>query len=498
MTGIFNAALWRYNYKIIWGVGFWILVLPVAATQIVTLWMFVLQHDFSQSVAATVAELMTPISGAFLAAHALAPEYRSGISAVLSCKPVSLLRVASLRVVLGLLISLLLTWVSLRVCSMVLSPVDIEPVMLAAIPSLLFLAMVALTMATMFRSSLGGFAVAAGLWAVDLHAGHTANPLFSLQGMAALEDGQPLAHLWLVNKGVLLISALLLLLWQSRLLRRLGRGADRADLTRVVIAVSLLLAFYVVSGAGLTIAYAWRERGHLPTRDITWVRRQMNIYAPLPMPALFGPAFRLYVSQPGEKDLRVNQLRAAVRQWPGSIWADSLAYDLGTEQLTTDPASAARDFTAVADLYPSSPFAPVALGDVLEIETGIEDEMRVQAARRLVADYVHSDEVDKAMIWLEQLHPGQIDGRELKEAALRAGTLGPVIIRARWLALAADLQEEEDPAAARRTAQAAVAAGNEVLGKSVTVEEQQRLGRYRTQVQQGIARAEQVLARLGR
>src|SRR6188768_1931270 len=91
---------WRYNYQILMGTGYWILFLPVAASFLVGLWMMPMLVEFKQTTATAIGELMTPILGAFLAAHSLAPEYRSGIGAVLACKPIPLGRVVALRVAL--------------------------------------------------------------------------------------------------------------------------------------------------------------------------------------------------------------------------------------------------------------------------------------------------------------------------------------------------------------------------------------------------------------
>lgn len=497
---LISPAMWRYNYRIITGVGLWILVLPVAATQIVTLWMFVLQHEFSSRIVATVAELMTPLTGAFLCAHALSPEYRSGISAVLASKPVSLLRVAALRVVLALAVAFGLTVTTLIVCSMLLRPVDLERPLLAALPSLWFLSMVALTFATLFRSSLGGFAVAAALWALDVRAGHTANPLFSLQGLSAVEDAQPLAHLWLINKAVLVVAGLLLLVWHGRLLRRLGRTADRADLTRVVLASSLLIVLYVVSGAAVGVSYAWTNRGNLKNRDVTWLRRQMTVYAPLPVSPLFGMPFTEYVAPFANKEARVRQLESALRRWPGSIWADSMAQDLAVEQVTVDPAASAKASFQVADQYPTSPFAPIALGDILEIEEGtIPEEDRLRAARQLVREYPATIDVDKAGAYLESVHPETVQTEELLAAAERLAELAPNIIRPRWLATAAGLHEKAGRREeAARMAKAAVDLGQTVLEQDIESESPTQVGRYRTQIQQSIGIAQAIVERTAR
>src|SRR4028119_1762383 len=104
-----RGRLWRYNYKILVGTGYWVIVLPVAASQVVTLWTMALAGEFNQTTATAIAELMTPILGAFLVAHSMAPEYRSGVGAVLASKPLSLHRVLTMRVGLAMLAALALT-----------------------------------------------------------------------------------------------------------------------------------------------------------------------------------------------------------------------------------------------------------------------------------------------------------------------------------------------------------------------------------------------------
>src|SRR5205823_4889019 len=168
-----------------------------------------------------------PILGAFLVAHSLAPEYRSGIGAVLACKPVSLHRVVTMRVGLAMLGALLLTVVTLAVCSIGLHPIDLGPPLLACLPSLWFLSLLALTFATLFRSALAGFAIAAGLWALDLAVGYGVHPILSLQGLHARMDLHPLAGLWLYGKLALVVVGLVLLWLHRRLLPRISRPPER-------------------------------------------------------------------------------------------------------------------------------------------------------------------------------------------------------------------------------------------------------------------------------
>jgi hypothetical protein len=198
--GAGGMRLWRYNYKILLGTGYWILVLPVALSQVVTLWMMALASDFTVEGATRIAELMAPLLASFLAAHTLAPEYKSGVGAVLASKPLSLYRVLTVRVSLALLGGLLLTSVSLYVCTTLGKELNVPPMLLAAIPGVWFLSLVALTFATLFRNALGGFAVAAGIWALDWVVGYDVHPLLSLQGYTAHLAKDSLSEMWVPSQ----------------------------------------------------------------------------------------------------------------------------------------------------------------------------------------------------------------------------------------------------------------------------------------------------------
>src|SRR3712207_6748217 len=113
--------------------------------------MMAMSGAFGQNVATLIAELLAPILRAFLVAHSMAPEYRSGVGAVLVSKPVSLHRVVTIRVGLAMLAAFLLTWATLGICSLGIAPVQIWEPLLACLPPLWFLSMLALTFATLFR-----------------------------------------------------------------------------------------------------------------------------------------------------------------------------------------------------------------------------------------------------------------------------------------------------------------------------------------------------------
>jgi hypothetical protein len=442
------ARLWRYNYAILLGAGYWIIVLPVAASQVVTLWMFALAGDFSESTASVIAELMTPILGAFLVAHAMAPEYRSGIGAVLACKPVSLHRVVTMRVALALLLPVALAAVTLGVCSLGLKPINVGAALWPALPSLWFLAMLALTFSTLFRSSLGGFSVAAGLWALDVSLGFAVHPFLSLQGRAAVLNGEPLGEHWIWGKVALTVLGTLLLLVHGRLIPRICRAPERRDVLRMVAAIALVLLAYCTSGAAATLAYAHAHRGYLRQPDDVWLQRQLRVYGPLPVARLFGPAFAEYIIEPpkqrgggSSKQLRVQQLENLLRRWPNSIWADGAAFALATLRESLDPERAAAAYFLVADRYPRSPFAVKALARLVRNDPGtVTPAEQLQAARRLLADYSRWNESERATAYLLTRYPEAVKADELLRASLNAAEVGPRHMRPTWLVQAAELE----------------------------------------------------------
>jgi len=449
-----NGRLWRYNYRILLGTGYWIVVLPLAASQVVTLWMMALASDFQQVAATHIAEMMTPILGAFLVAHSLAPEYRGGVGAVLACKPVSLHRVVTMRAGLAMFAAMVLSAVTLTVCSVGLKPIDVPGPLLAALPSLWFLSMVALTFATLFRNALAGFATASALWAVDLTLGYSVHPLLSLQGYSASQGQESVGFMWPLSKALLVVVGFVLLLVHGRLLRRLYQMSDRSNVMRVVAATGVLLFAYCATGAMTLIGYAWVSRGKLAVGDVIWLQRQLKSYGPVPVAQLFGPAFAAYVAQPPplsadrSRSFRQTQLQRALERWPRSIWADGIAFALGREQEGLDKPAAIEAYVRVADAYGASPFAPKALAQILRMEEAAPVQDRLRAARRLISEYSGHPEVDIAAALLQDQHPAIVPANELAAAAAVAAESGSPFRRPLWLMVAADLKRGAGDAAA--------------------------------------------------
>lgn len=446
-----RARLWRYNFRILIGGGYWVIVLPIAASQIVTLWMMALAGDFNQSMGVQIAELMTPILGAFLVAHSMAPEYRSGTGTVLACKPVSLHRVVTMRVGIALLAAFFLSLVTLFVCSVGLRPIELRAPLLAALPPLWFLSMLALTAATLFRNALAGFAVAAGVWVLDLVLGYGVNPFLSARGLQASLDKDPLSEMWLYGKAILLIGGTVLLMAHSRMLPRICRPPEHRDINRILAVVGAVALLYVSTGAAAAVFYAYTHRGALVASDVQWLRRQMRMYGPLPVAALFGPAFRAYVAdiptgegaQPA-RESRILQLEAALSRWPRSIWADGMSYALGIEREGAAPSEAIADFMAVADRFGDSPFAPKALLRIVRADAERASQaQKLTAARRLLAEYAQTAEAGKAAEYMAEIYPEAVKPDEMLAAVEIGFRVGPRYLQPQWLAFRAGVLRDQ-------------------------------------------------------
>jgi hypothetical protein len=493
-TGI--NRLWRYNYQVLIGSAYWILVLPVAASQVVTLWMFAMGGGFTQLAAIRIAELMMPALGAFLVAHSLAPEYKGTIGAVLASKPVSLHRVITLRAALAMLLAFLLTAVTLLVCSTLVQPVDVGRALLAGLPSLWYLSLLALLFATLFRNALGGFGVAIGIWAMDVALGYSVHPLLSVQGYAAVEDKEPLAVMWLVGKGCLLLAGLVFLLLHGRVLHRIYQAAERRDVLKMAGVTALVWLLYCVSGTAVMVGYAHTHRARLDRPDVPWLRRQLRVYGPVPVARFFGPAFAQYVAEPpavkgGESPtrVRVRQLEQALQRWPNSIWADGIAYAIGLEGEPVDKGASVRAYFAVADRFGSSPFAPRALAQVLRINPPVDQAERMRAARRLVQDYPTRPEVETAAGALLDAYPAETQPEELITAANAAAKAGLRFRGPGWILTAAKAERDRG-----NRAEAAKVARQALNAAQALKEEDIRVGPAMSELRPHRARIDSVIA----
>src|SRR5579871_1630857 len=211
-----SGALLRYNFRVVMFNNWWLLVFPLAASQVTVFWNLITQK-YSPALPVQTVEMVSPLVAAFLSAHVLSAEYPSRIGAILASKPVHLGRVVLMRLAAVLALVWALGALSLVAYffgfpgAMPLS--SVVRAALASVPSTLFLALFALTFATLFRHPLAGFGVAMLYWALDLPPGPPIQPYLSLRSLTSAlafqEDPGPgtLTGSWWIAKIVLLVAA---------------------------------------------------------------------------------------------------------------------------------------------------------------------------------------------------------------------------------------------------------------------------------------------------
>src|SRR2546421_7038787 len=145
-----SSSLVRYNFRVVIFGNWWLVVFPLAASQFTVFWNLTTQRP-SPTLPTTSVELVFPLLGAFLSAHILTPEYQARIGAILASKPVNLQRVVLMRLLVVLSLVFGLAAISLVAHYFGMGPYAIGNAALAGIPSILFLSMLALTFATIFR-----------------------------------------------------------------------------------------------------------------------------------------------------------------------------------------------------------------------------------------------------------------------------------------------------------------------------------------------------------
>lgn len=340
-----RTSLLRYNFRVLMFNNWALLVIPLAASQLTVFWVAITQR-YTVSLPASIVELVSPLLAAFLCAHLLTAEYRSSVGAILASKPVNIGRVVFMRFAIAIGLVWVLGALSLLAFYYAFEPYSLLLPLLSLMVSSLFLAMVALVFATLFRHPLTGFGVATLYWSLDLPPGPPLNPFLSLKSLSTsyLTPGLPaldrFQELWWVAKIVLVIVAILFYKFHGRLLFTLGSPMTNLKKRRALAWVGVVLVCYMVSGATIKVLYGYSQRGKLYPNDIAWFRRQMAPFGPLPVAMLFGSNFRNYlgtipnswrIQQEGEADLMgdTDLHKAGVRQIlessPNSMWAASAA-----------------------------------------------------------------------------------------------------------------------------------------------------------------------------
>jgi tetratricopeptide (TPR) repeat protein len=376
-------SLLKYNFRIMMLNNGLLVAFPLAISQLTVFWI-ILTRRYSPDLPTGSVELITPLLGAFLGAHLLSAEYRSRIGALLASRPVNIERILVIRLLVVLALVWTLGLISLMAYYKLMQPFDLKRPILACIPSTLFLIMLAVTFATLFRHSLAGFGVAAVYWALDLMPGPPLQPYMSLRALTSyysvyvFPEKQTFLHEWWISKILLLLGALLLYLFHSRLVFTLGSQQTAGLRRRALAGAAGLIAFYLVSGAVLRVGYGYANRGRLAPNDIGWFRAQFAPYGPIPVASLFGQDFAKYLGEMtnpwrmpegndadviGETDKHRRALRDVLAKSPNSPWAPSAADALVRMEARRQSKleDAIRYYRIVVDRYPNSPYVDFAL-----------------------------------------------------------------------------------------------------------------------------------------
>ena len=380
-----QTTLFRYNFRVMMLNNWLLLAFPIAVSQLTVFWL-VLTVRFSLSLPARCVEMVTPLLAAFLGAHLLSSEYRSRVGAILASRPVNIGRIVFMRLFVMLALVWSLALLSLLAFRVMMKPYDILLPFLACIPSTLFLTMVALTFATLFRNSLTGFAFAAAYWALDLVPGAPIQPYLSLKSLSSMygvmvDPGhQTFLNEWWISKVILLIGALLLYLYHDRQVLSIGSPLTIRVRKRAAVIAVFIVGIYILSGAILKVTYGIRHRGELPQGDMAWFRYQMAPFGPIPVASIWGPSFRAFVGdignpwriaaadegdRLGDTEEHRRQLHGILDKDPHSMWAESAADGLAIlETRGMNAEQATLYYRKIIDQYPGSPYLQNLLRDI--------------------------------------------------------------------------------------------------------------------------------------
>jgi ABC-type transport system involved in multi-copper enzyme maturation permease subunit len=401
-----SRALLKYNFRVLMANNWWLLVFPLVVSQLTVFWNLITQK-FSPSLPVTSAEMITPLLAAFLTAHLLSAEYASRIGAILATKPMNIGKVVVTRYVAVLLLVVALALLSIAAYYFGMQPYDVGQTIIASIPSTLFLSLLALTFATLFRHPLAGFAVAMLYWAMDLPAGPPINAYLTLRSLSyslSVPDNfvNDFTRQWWIAKILLLIGAVILYRVHARLVFKLGTPLTHRKRRQAVGAAAALCVAYIVIGAGAKAWFGYTNRGKLIPSDTAWFRQQFASFGPIPASALFGSAFTRYLgpipngwhpNPDGETDLLANDeqhrkdLHVVVEKMPGSMWAPSAAELLARLEAprVTDPDKSMAGYQTIIDHYQNSPYFAFALREKARIYS---DSQREEKARPAYEDLV--------------------------------------------------------------------------------------------------------------
>lgn len=396
-------ALLRYNFQIVMGHTYWLMVVPIAATMLVLFMHMALKSLFIHkfSMASKTVELLAPILAAYLCTHVLGPEYRYRITELTFSKPYAANRIVLLRILAVFLMVSFLMGILLGIFRRGIYPgLPVWNIVKAAFPSMLFLSMLGLTVATLFRQPTVGLAFAGIYWGLDAYQGLQLHPLLSLQAYAGHLADHDLAWSWRFSKGLLLALGGLLYVLNSRLMVRPEGPRNWRTTGRSIAILGEILLAYLVTGAACKVAYGARQESQHPTLARLWYRQQFKVYGSLPVARLFGRPFTLYLGRQGRSQQEggeammqtgrtpqdLQMLQRLLQRYPRSRWAPNALYELArATKAGVSPDLASLDplllYRRLVEQYPDSAFAPAALEEMAQYAQAVGDHATMQWAQ---------------------------------------------------------------------------------------------------------------------
>ena len=444
-------TLFRYNSRILLANSYWLLIIPLVASQVVIFWHMAIATLVTAATVAKTCELVIPLLAAFLCAHIVAPEHRSHVDEITFVRPVPFTRTIALRAVALYAIVVLLAIVMLYVYQKGLKvEFELGTVLLAGLPSMLFLSMLSLAFASSWRSPAVGIGAALLYWLADGWKGSVFNPFFSLYGYAtslanADQDTEPQMS-WLVSKLVLLTVCAALVMITARGLRRPAAPKRWRAGLRLGAGVLVVAVAYLVSGAFWQFHQARLAAADDPRHARVVYQDAFADYGIIPVAYLFGADFASYVGYPdiapkGVPDVfrlqqkGIDRLRVLLVKWPDSRWADSASYEIiKTTSVTDDADNVVPEKCAVllgmcrefAQTHSTSPLAPfVAARVVSTARLAGDEETMLQAYDRIMKVHGGSEAAYEAAEQLKAYYIQLGDIPRAIEAARRSAEAAP-------------------------------------------------------------------------
>jgi ABC-type transport system involved in multi-copper enzyme maturation permease subunit len=464
--------------------SWWLLVFPIAISQFTVFWNLITQRSFT-SIPSQQVEVVSPLLAAFLSAHLLTAEYQSRIGSILASKPLDIGRVVLMRLIVVMAIVWGLGLISLLAYYFGQEHYDILSTGLAGMVSTLFLGLFALTFATLFRSPLTGFGIAALYWALDLPPGPPIHPFLSLRSLNSVMSlhgsGQYLlTEQWWIAKLILAAAAFLLYAFHARIIFLLGSPLTLRHRKRALAWAAAIFAIYLVSGGVIKVAFGYSHRGSLQPDDAAWFRHQFSPYGPIPISALFGPAFERYLGeipnawrmlQEGDSDRwgdtarhRIG-LREVVDKMDGSLWAPGAAElyaRLESPRQTTVDAKVVP-YKHIIDRYADTPYKVIAQRECARIyaDGGRNEEARAAYEALLKAGQA-GPATSEALKFLVQSDRDRKDWAGAEKRAEQWVSLAPIHEKfLAYIAMAEIRKTAGNPDGAKQAAQQALNAARD-------------------------------------